>query len=122
MLIKIKCRKNLLYLFVYYFSAFINNNCITILLLWYSGFVNLDIGRFSYPIDNIIGGLIVFLSQKYSTRKKEILNKFIFKLFLFLFIFKSILIKNSKFFSKIKFILNLYKYRIIKNYFNKIFN
>ena len=47
------------------------NDDINILLLWYSEFTHLDIGRFSYPIDNIIGGLIVFLYQKYSTRKKE---------------------------------------------------
>jgi len=67
------------------------NDDINILLLWYSEFNHLDIGRFSYPIDNIIEGLIVFLYQKYSTRKKErpkyfginlSLNYFYFFLFL----------------------------------------
>ena len=73
MLIKIKCRKNLLYLFIYYISTCIggNNSMINAFLHSYSGFTILDIGRFFFPLVNIIGGLIVFLYQKYSTRKKE---------------------------------------------------
>ena len=71
MLIKIKLRKNLLYLLVYYISAFVNNNIISNLVHQFSGFIPSYIRLYLYPIQNIIGGLIIFLYQKYSTRKKE---------------------------------------------------
>ena len=72
MLIKIRCRKNLLYLFIYYLSALINNTIICGLLFSiFSRFDPLYICIFFYPFENIIGGLIVFLYQKYSVGKKE---------------------------------------------------
>ena len=72
MLIKVKCRKNLLYLFIYYLSSIINNTIVGGLLFSiFSRFDPLYICIFFYPFENIIGRLIVFLYQKYSVRKKE---------------------------------------------------
>ena len=70
-MIKIRLRKNLLYLFVYYIASIINCNIIRSSIFNLSHYYQLLIFDFLYPLENIIGGLVVFLYQKYSTRKKE---------------------------------------------------
>ena len=70
-MLKIKCRKNLLYLFVYYISSFIDYTIIGT-LIYYQFDVNPNyICIYIYPLENIIGGLIVFLYQHNSVKKKE---------------------------------------------------
>ena len=70
-MIKIKLRKNLIYLLIYFICAFIDYNILGILIPEISGFDPLYICIFFYPLENIIGGLVVFLYQKYSLSKKE---------------------------------------------------
>ena len=79
-MIKIRLRKNLLYLLVYYIAAFINNNIIGLLIYFIFNFDPIYINIFFHPIENIIGGLIVFLYQKYSTKRKETIKYFGIKL------------------------------------------
>ena len=69
-MIKIRLRKNLLYLLVYYIASFIKSNFIQIFINDSFRFNPMYINLFINPIENIIGGLIVFLYQKYSTRNK----------------------------------------------------
>ena len=79
-MIKIKLRKNLIYLLIYFIFAFVDYNILGILLPQISGFDPIYICIFFYPLENIIGGLVVFLYQKYSTRKKEKKQYFCIKL------------------------------------------
>ena len=69
-MIKIRLRKNLLYLLVYYIASFIKSNFIQIFINDKFRFNPMYINLFINPIENIIGGLIVFLYQRYSTRNK----------------------------------------------------
>ena len=70
-MIKIRLRKNLLYLFVYYISAFIDYNVLGVIINSIFKFNPLYICIFLYPIENILGGLIIYLYQKNSIRKKK---------------------------------------------------
>ena len=73
-MIKIKLRKNLIYLLIYFICAFVDYNILGLIIPSVTGFNTLYINIFLYPLENIIGGLVVFLYQKYSTRKKKKLN------------------------------------------------
>ena len=75
-MIKIRCRKNLLYLFIYYISAFIDISVIGNLIHYKFGFNPLYACIYLHPLESIIGGLIVFLYQKNSMNKKEEIKYF----------------------------------------------
>ena len=70
-MIKIKFRKNLLYLLVYYISAFIDYNVIGTIIFAQFEFNPIFACILLFPVENIIGGLIVFLYQKYSIKKRD---------------------------------------------------
>ena len=70
-MIKIKLRRNLIYLLIYFICAFLDYSVLGLVIPRVTGFNTLYICIYLYPIENIIGGLIVFLYQKYSIRKKE---------------------------------------------------
>ena len=69
-MMKIRCRKNLLYLLIYYISAFIVS-LIGNAIDYKYGFNPLYACIYLYPFENILGGLVVYLYQYNSTRKKE---------------------------------------------------
>ena len=75
-MIKIRFRKNLLYLLIYYISSFIDFSIIGSLFYTKFNFEPIKICIYIYPLENIIGGLIVFLYQKNSVRKKEEIKYF----------------------------------------------
>ena len=81
-MIKIRLRKNLLHLFVYYISAFIDYNFLANLIYSIFSFNPLYICIFLYPLENIIGGLIIYLYQKNLIRKKKEIKYFGIKSFL----------------------------------------
>ena len=68
-MIKIRCRKNLLYLFIYYISAFIDYTIIGTLIYFCFKFNPIYVCIYVYPLENIIGGLIVYLYQLNSVKK-----------------------------------------------------
>ena len=70
-MIKIKLRRNLIYLLIYFICAFLDYSVLGLVIPSVTGFNTLYICIYLYPIENIIGGLVVFLYQKYSIRKKE---------------------------------------------------
>ena len=70
-MIKIRFRKNLLYLFIYYISAFIDITVIGNVILSQFAFDPLLICIYIYPLENIIGGLIVYLYQQNSVKKNH---------------------------------------------------
>ena len=70
-MIKIRFRKNLLYLFIYYISAFIDITIIGNVILSQFAFDPLLICIYIYPLENIIGGLIVYLYQQNSVKKNH---------------------------------------------------
>ena len=70
-MIKIKLRRNLIYLLIYFICAFLDYSVLGLVIPRVTGFNTLYICIYLYPIENIIGGLVVFLYQKYSIRKKE---------------------------------------------------
>ena len=70
-MIKIKFRKNLLYLLVYYISAFIDYNVIGSIVYSKFKFNPIYACILLFPVENIIGGLVVFLYQRYSIKKHE---------------------------------------------------
>jgi len=78
-MIKIKLRKNLIYLLIYFICAFVDYNILGVLIPNITGFNPLYINIFLYPLENIIGGLVVFLYQKYSIRKKKKTQYFVIK-------------------------------------------
>ena len=71
-MIKIRCRKNLLYLFIFYISAFIDVTIIGNLIFYKYKFDPLYACLYLYPLENIIGGLIVFIYQKNQLKKQKI--------------------------------------------------
>ena len=71
-MIKIRCRKNLLYLFIYYISAFIDVTIIGNLIFYKYKFDPLYACLYLYLLENIIGGLIVFIYQKNQLKKQKI--------------------------------------------------
>ena len=68
-MIKIKLRKNLLYLLIYYAAAFVDYNVLGFWIFVLYRFNHIYICIFLFPLENIIGGLIVYLYQKYSIKK-----------------------------------------------------
>ena len=68
-MIKIRFRKNLLYLFIYYISAFIDYTIIGTIIYIYFRFNPIYACIYLYPFENIIGGLIVYLYQRNSVKK-----------------------------------------------------
>ena len=68
-MIKIRCRKNLLDLFIYYISAFIDYTIIGTLIYFCFKFNPIYVCIYVYPLENIIGGLIVYLYQLNSVKK-----------------------------------------------------
>ena len=70
-MIKLKLRRNLIYLLIYFICAFLDYSVLGLVIPSVTGFNTLYICIYLYPIENIIGGLVVFLYQKYSIRKKE---------------------------------------------------
>ena len=70
-MIKIRFRKNLLYLFIYYISAFIDITVIGNVILSQFAFDPLLICIYIYPLENIIGGLTVYLYQQNSVKKNH---------------------------------------------------
>ena len=64
-MIKIKFRKNLLYLLVYYISSFIDYNVIATIIFSKFNFNPIYACVLLFPVENIIGGLVVFLYQKH---------------------------------------------------------
>ena len=68
-MIKIRCRKNLLYLFIYYISAFIDYTIIGTLIYFCFKFNPIYVCIYVYPLEYIIGGLIVYLYQLNSVKK-----------------------------------------------------
>ena len=75
-MIKIRCKKNLLYLFIYYISSIINYIILSIIFYWYFQYYPISACIYIYPFENIIGGLIVFLYQRNSIKKKEKIKYF----------------------------------------------
>ena len=75
-MIKIRCRKNLLYLFIYYISSFIDISVIGNIILYKFEFNPLYACIYLHPLESIVGGLIVFLYQKNSMKKKEEIKYF----------------------------------------------
>ena len=65
-MIKIRFRKNLLYLFIYYIASFINFSVLS--SIFYTKFIlePIKICIYLYPVENIIGGIIVYLYQRNS--------------------------------------------------------
>ena len=70
-MIKFKLRKNLLYLFIYYISAFIDYTILGTIIYTQFDFNPIYVCIYIYPLENIIGGLIVYIYQKNSVRKNE---------------------------------------------------
>ena len=70
-MIKIRCRKNLLYLFIYYISSFIDISVIGNIILYKFEFNPLYACIYLHPLESIVGGLIVFLYQKNSMKKRK---------------------------------------------------
>ena len=70
-MIKIKCRRDLLYLLVYYISAFLDYTVIGNIINSKFDFDPSVDCIILFPFENIIGGLIVFLYQRHSINKKE---------------------------------------------------
>ena len=68
-MIKIRFRINLLYLFIYYISAFIDYTIIGTIIYIYFRFNPIYACIYFYPFENIIGGLIVYLYQRNSVKK-----------------------------------------------------
>ena len=117
-MIKIRLRKNLLYLFVYYISAFIDYNILGALIYSLFSFNPLYICIFLFPLENIIGGLIIYLYQKNSIRKKKEIKYFGIKL-----IFKKKKKTRDGMFKKIILILfaayfNYYNFIVSTFYYN----
>ena len=75
-MIKIKLRRNLLYLLVYYISAFIDYNILGTIIYTTFEFNPIFSCLLLFPVENIIGGLVVFLYQWYSIKKQEKFNYF----------------------------------------------
>jgi len=75
-MIKIRFRKNLLYLFIYYIASFINFSVLS--SIFYTKFIlePIKICIYLYPVENIIGGIIVYLYQRNSVKKKEEIKYF----------------------------------------------
>ena len=70
-MIKVKFRRDLIYLLVYYISAFLDYTVLgNIIGAKFEFNPSMD-SILLFPFENIIGGLAVFLYQKHSTRKKE---------------------------------------------------
>jgi len=63
-MIKIRFRKNLLYLFIYYISAFIDFSILGSLFYTKFNFEPIKICIYIYPIENIIGGSLYFFIKK----------------------------------------------------------
>ena len=70
-MIKIKLRKNLLYLLVYYISSFLDYNIIGTTIYSKFEFNPIYSCILLFPVENIIGGLVVFIYQKHSIKKHE---------------------------------------------------
>ena len=70
-MIKIKFRKNLLYLLVYYISSFLDYNIIGTTIYSKFEFNPIYSCILLFPVENIIGGLVVFIYQKHSIKKHE---------------------------------------------------
>ena len=68
-MIKIRCRKNLLYLFIYYISAFIDYTVLGTIFYSQFNFNPIYVSIYIYPLENIIGGLIVYFYQRNSVKK-----------------------------------------------------
>ena len=64
-MIKLKLRRNLIYLLIYFICAFLDYSVLGLVIPSVTGFNTLYICIYLYPIENIIGGLVVFLYQKY---------------------------------------------------------
>ena len=75
-MIKIRCRKNLLYLLIYYISAIITYTVLGIIFYSYFHFNPISICIYINPFENIIGGLIVFLYQRNSVKKNKEIKYF----------------------------------------------
>ena len=75
-MIKIRFRKNLIYLFIYYISAFIDVTIIGNVFYSQFDFNPIKICIYIYPLENIIGGLIVFLYQRNSVKKNQEIKYF----------------------------------------------
>ena len=75
-MIKIKFRKNLLYLLVYYISSFIDYNVIATIIFSKFNFNPTYACVLLFPVENIIGGLVVFLYQKHSIKSQEKMKYF----------------------------------------------
>ena len=76
-MIKFKLRKNLLYLFIYYISAFIDYTILGTIIYKQFDFNPIYVCIYIYPLENIIGGLIVYIYQKNSVRKNEEIEFFV---------------------------------------------
>ena len=112
-MMKIKLRKNLIYLLIYFICTFVLYNVIGFFIDKIFEFDSVYICIFLSPIGNIIGGLIVFLYQKYSLRKREKIKYFGIKL-----------IHNKKNIAqdrKLKIILLIF-FAAFFNYYNFILN
>ena len=112
-MIKIKLRRNLIYLLIYFICTFVLYNVIGFFIDKIFEFDSVYICIFLSPIGNIIGGLIVFLYQKYSLRKREKIKYFGIKL-----------IHNKKNIAqdrKLKIILLIF-FAAFFNYYNFILN
>ena len=72
---KIRCRKNLLYLLIYYISAFIVSIIGNAIEYKYE-FNPLYACIYLYLLENILGGLVVYLYHYGSARKKEKIKYF----------------------------------------------
>jgi len=70
-MMKIKLRKNLIYLLTYFICTFVHYNVLGFFIYKIFTFDPLYTCIFLIPIVNIIGGSIVFLYQKCSIRKRE---------------------------------------------------